>query len=97
MVVSKSDGLAVKRVDLWSFQDRVTCAGEVSVALIVSHHNHDVGLFRRRQTVGQCDDTAVQAGDEREEISRREHAVSLEWTGSRSERGIVLDGASRQG
>ena len=44
MVVHQSDRLGMELVDLWRLQDRIAETGEVSVALVVRDHDHDVGF-----------------------------------------------------
>ena len=49
MVVGQSNALAVEFVEVRSFQDGVPVNGEFGVALVIGHHDDDVGLRGRAE------------------------------------------------
>ena len=43
MKIGETDGFGVQAVKVWRFQDGVSIATEVSVTLIIRHHQNDIG------------------------------------------------------
>ena len=53
VVVGQSNALAVEFVEVRSFQDGVPVNGEFGVALVIGHHDDDVGLRGRAEGKGE--------------------------------------------
>ena len=52
--IREAHGLRVKAINVRRFDERVAVTGEIAVALIIGHHEHDVRAFAKGQIGGVC-------------------------------------------